>query len=178
MPDSHDRTEKSDDANAQERTREALERGVAEIKTPEQARHALDSLEKIAGDLREEDVARAGSDAGPEQQAAAIEESGASSMFRADTARLLLDLAKAGIGPATRRSLHAMLRALSPEDRFGGMHELAWRLFLDTEDSEDGESSRTAQIRRDLRELKPARRKRFSASAAPGRSWTNAGSQR
>jgi hypothetical protein len=74
MPDSHDRTEKSDDANAQERAREALERGVAEIKTPEQARHALDSLEKIAGDLREEDVARAGSDAAPEQQAAAIEE--------------------------------------------------------------------------------------------------------
>jgi hypothetical protein len=74
MPDSHDRTEKSDDANAQERAREALERGVAEIKTPEQARHALDSLEKIAGDLREEDVARAGPDASPEQQAAAIEE--------------------------------------------------------------------------------------------------------
>jgi membrane-associated phospholipid phosphatase len=74
MPDSHDRTEKSDDANAQERAREALERGVAEIKTPDQARHALDSLEKIAGDLREEDVARAGSDAAPEQQAAAIEE--------------------------------------------------------------------------------------------------------
>jgi undecaprenyl-diphosphatase len=74
MPDSPDRTEKSDDANAQERAREALERGVAEIKTPEQARPALDSLEKIAGDLREEDVARAGSDAAPEQQAAAIEE--------------------------------------------------------------------------------------------------------
>ena len=74
MPDSHDHTEKSDDANAQERAREALERGVAEIKTPDQASHALDSLEKIAGDLREEDVARAGSDAAPEQQAAAIEE--------------------------------------------------------------------------------------------------------
>ena len=74
MPDSHDRTEKSDDANAQERAREALERGVAEIKTPDQARHALDSLEKIAGDLREEDVARAGSDTAPEQQAAAIEQ--------------------------------------------------------------------------------------------------------
>ena len=71
MPDSHDRTE---NANAQERAREALERGVAEVKTPEQARHALDSLEKIAGDLREEDVARAGPDAAPEQQAAAIEE--------------------------------------------------------------------------------------------------------
>jgi hypothetical protein len=74
MPDSHNRAKKSDNANAQERAREALERGVAEIKTPEQARHALDSLEKIAGDLREEDVARAGSDAAPEQQAAAIEE--------------------------------------------------------------------------------------------------------
>jgi membrane-associated phospholipid phosphatase len=74
MPDSHDRTEKSDNANAQERAREALERGVAEIKTPEQARHALESLEKIAGDLREEDVAHAVSDAAPEQQAAAIEE--------------------------------------------------------------------------------------------------------
>ena len=74
MPDSHDRTEKSDNANAQERAREALERGVAEIKTPEEARHVLDSLEKIAGDLREEDVACAVPEAAPEQQAAAIEE--------------------------------------------------------------------------------------------------------
>jgi hypothetical protein len=74
MPDSHNRAKKSDNANAQERAREALERGAAEIKTPQQARHALDSLEKIAEDLREEDVARAGSDAAPEQQASAIEE--------------------------------------------------------------------------------------------------------
>jgi undecaprenyl-diphosphatase len=74
MPDSHDRTEKPDEANAQERAREALERAIAEIRTPEQARHALDSLEKIAGDLREDDVARAGPDAAPEQQAAAMEE--------------------------------------------------------------------------------------------------------
>src|SRR3984957_12208733 len=51
-------------------------------------------------------------------QAAAIEESGgSSSMFRADTARLLLDLAKSGFSLATRQNLHAMLRALSPEDR-------------------------------------------------------------
>jgi membrane-associated phospholipid phosphatase len=76
MPDSQDQTEKSDDANAQERAREALERAVAEIKTPDQARHALDSLEKIAGDWREEDVARAGSETAPEQQAAALEEAG------------------------------------------------------------------------------------------------------
>jgi membrane-associated phospholipid phosphatase len=68
MPDPHDRTEKSDNASA------ALERGVAEIKTPAQARRALDSLEKTAGDLREEDVACAVPDASPEQQAAAIEE--------------------------------------------------------------------------------------------------------
>src|ERR1700759_3073911 len=72
MPDSHDRTEKSDDA--QEKAREALERGVAEIKTPDKARDALDTLEKNAGDLREEDVARGGSDAAPELQAAAIEQ--------------------------------------------------------------------------------------------------------
>jgi undecaprenyl-diphosphatase len=70
MPDPHDRTEKSDNASA------ALERGVAEIKTPAQARRALDSLEKTAGDLREEDVACAVPDASPEQQAAAIEEAG------------------------------------------------------------------------------------------------------
>jgi len=74
MSDSRHQTEKSDNANAQERAREALESAVAEIKTPEQARRALDSLEEIAGDWREEDVARAGSDAAPEQQAAAIEE--------------------------------------------------------------------------------------------------------
>jgi hypothetical protein len=74
MPDLHDNTQKSDDASAQERAREALERGVAEIKTPDQARHALESLNKIAGDLREEDVARTESDAAPEHQAAAIEE--------------------------------------------------------------------------------------------------------
>jgi undecaprenyl-diphosphatase len=76
MPDPHDRTEKSDNASAQERERAALERGVAEIKTPAQARRALDSLEKTAGDLREEDVACAVPDASPEQQAAAIEEAG------------------------------------------------------------------------------------------------------
>jgi undecaprenyl-diphosphatase len=76
MPDSHDRTEKSDNDNAQERARAALERGVEEIKTPDQARRALDSLEKTAGDLREEDVACAMPDASPEQQAAAMEEAG------------------------------------------------------------------------------------------------------
>ena len=56
MPDSHDRSETSDNANAQEKMRAALERSVAEIKTPAQARRTLDSLEKTAGDLREDDV--------------------------------------------------------------------------------------------------------------------------
>jgi len=87
-------------------------------------------------------------------QTAAIEQSGAGSMFRADTARLLLERAKAGIRLETGRDLHTMLRALSPEDRFGGMHELAWHLFLDLDDGEDG-----APVRDDLRALKPARRK-------------------
>jgi hypothetical protein len=92
-------------------------------------------------------------------QASAIEASGAGSMFRADTGRLLLDLVKAGIGPATRRRLDAMLRELPTEDRFGVMHELAWHLFLRTEDSEDGEPSKCAQILRDLQQMKPTRRK-------------------
>jgi len=74
MPNSHDRTEKSDDANAQEKMREALERSVAEIKTPDQARRTLDSLEKTAGDLREDDVACARDEAGevPVPQAADV----------------------------------------------------------------------------------------------------------
>jgi undecaprenyl-diphosphatase len=59
MPDSHHRSEKPDNANEQEEMRAALERSVAEIKTPVQAKRTLDSLEKTAGDLREEDVADA-----------------------------------------------------------------------------------------------------------------------
>jgi membrane-associated phospholipid phosphatase len=59
MPDSHDRSEKSDNSDAQEKIRAALERSVAEIKTPAQARGTLDSLEKTAGNLREEEVAGA-----------------------------------------------------------------------------------------------------------------------
>src|SRR6185437_9104094 len=51
-------------------------------------------------------------------QAPAIEASGAGSMFRGDTGRLLLDLVKAGVSPSTRQSLRAMLRALPTEDRF------------------------------------------------------------
>ena len=93
-------------------------------------------------------------------QTPAIDASGGgSSMLRADTARLLLALAKTGIGPATRLSLQRMLRDLAPEDRFAGMHELAWHLFLTAEISEGGEPSSIAQVHRDLRKLKPARRK-------------------
>jgi membrane-associated phospholipid phosphatase len=64
MPEAHDRSEKSDNVNAQEEMRAALERSVAEIKTPAQARRTLDSLEKTAGDLREDDVAGAREEAG------------------------------------------------------------------------------------------------------------------
>jgi hypothetical protein len=93
-------------------------------------------------------------------QAAAIEGSESGSMFRADTARLLLDLAKAGIGPETRRNLHSMLRSLSSsEDRHARMSELAWHLFLDLSDPDDGEPCPSAQIRRELREWKPAKQK-------------------
>jgi hypothetical protein len=109
-------------------------------------------------------------------QAPAIEECGAGSMFRADTGRLLLDLAKTGISPAMRRGLDAMLRALPTEDRFGVMHELAWHLFLHTEDSEDTDPSGCAQVLRDLQQLKPARRKPWISllKLAPVRRATDA----
>src|ERR1700761_9234939 len=64
MPDSYDRTEKSDAANAQEKMRAALERSVAEIKTPDQAKDTLNSLEKTAGNLREDDIACASDEVG------------------------------------------------------------------------------------------------------------------
>jgi len=104
-------------------------------------------------------------------QAPAIDQSGAGSMFRADTARLLLERAKAGVRPETRRDLHTMLRALSPEDRIGGMHELAWHLFLDLDDGEDG-----GPVRDDLRLLKPPRRKLWISllKLAPIRKATDA----
>src|SRR6201995_937196 len=76
MPDSHEPTRKNEYDKKQKRERAALERGVEEIKTPDQARRALDSLEKTAGDLREEDVAGAMPDASPEQHAAAMDEAG------------------------------------------------------------------------------------------------------
>ncbi len=63
----------AENSAAEDRARKALERGVAEIETPGEAAHALDSLENSAGNLREEKVARAVPDASPRQQAAAIE---------------------------------------------------------------------------------------------------------
>lgn len=109
-------------------------------------------------------------------QASAIQASGTGSMFRADTGQLVLDLVKAGIGPASRRNLEAMLRALPTEDRFGVMHELAWHLFLRTGDSEDGEPSKCAQVLRDLQQMKPTRRKLWISllKLAPVRRATDA----
>lgn len=64
---------RSENSDAQERARAALECGLAEIKTPAQAARVLDSLEKTARDVREEVVARAEPDASIQQQAAAME---------------------------------------------------------------------------------------------------------
>jgi hypothetical protein len=98
------------------------------------------------------------------RHAPAIEASGAGSMFRADTGRLLLAAAKPGVASGTlREQMHAMLRAIPLEDRFGSLHELAWLLFLDQEDPDDGEPCWSAQVRRELRALKPAARKPWMA---------------
>ena len=112
------------------------------------------SLEKAESEVAQEDTF-----AELASQAAAIEATGAGSMFRSDTAQLLLELAKAGIGPATLHNLHAMLRALSPEDRYARMPELAWNLFLNLEDRDDGERCWSTLVRRELRALKPTKRK-------------------
>lgn len=77
MPDSEDHNANPENADAQKRAAAALERGVAEIKTPAQAARTLDVLENAAGELREEVVARAVPDSSPAQQAAAIEGAGA-----------------------------------------------------------------------------------------------------
>jgi hypothetical protein len=93
----------------------------------------------------------------------ALDTVGAGSMFRADAGRLLLAAAKAGIASRTREHVHAMLRALAPADRFGSMHELAWHLYLDENDPDDGEPCWSAVIRREVRALKPAARKPWMA---------------
>lgn len=71
MSESKDRSS----SDAQKRIADALEGGVAEIKTPGQATRALHALEKSAGDLREEDAAHGATTTSPDQQAAAIEAS-------------------------------------------------------------------------------------------------------
>ena len=96
-------------------------------------------------------------------QAAAIDASGAGSMFRADTARLLLAAMKACMGSEARKQIHAMLRALPHEDRFGGMHELAWKLFLGEDDPDGQDPCWSTAVRRELRGLKPAARKPWMA---------------
>lgn len=74
MPERPDHSEEAEETAAQQRAATALERGVAEVTTPAEAAQALDSLEKTAGDLREEEVAQGQPEASPQQQAAAIEQ--------------------------------------------------------------------------------------------------------
>jgi undecaprenyl-diphosphatase len=95
MPDSQDSSEKPDDANAQEKMRAALEFSVGEIKTPAEARRTLDSLEKTAGDLREDDVAGAREEVGeipaPAQAADVIAAVAAQSAHAAPGEKSIID---------------------------------------------------------------------------------------
>ena len=50
----------------------ALKEGFAEVKTPTQAAHVLDKVERAAGDMEEKDLARDQDPADPAQQAAAL----------------------------------------------------------------------------------------------------------
>jgi hypothetical protein len=92
-------------------------------------------------------------------QCAALDACEAGSMFRSDAGRLLLDLAKQSL-PATRPAVHVMLRELPPKREVDHrMHELAWRLFLDHDDPDDGEPCWSTSVRRELKALKPAKEK-------------------
>ncbi len=113
------------------------------------------------------------------RHAAAIDRLDAGSMFRADTGRLLLAAAKAGIAPDTRDQIHAMLRAIPMEDRFGSLDELAWHLFLDEADQDPAELCCATSLRQELRAMKPAARKPWMAllklalvRRAPDGKWT------
>ena len=113
-------------------------------------------------------------------QAVALDACEAGSMFRSDAGRLLLDLANASATPATQHAIHVMLSELPPKrEPAHRMQELAWRLFLDDEDPDDGDPCWSAPVRRELKALKPAKRKPWegllklasSMGQAPDAKW-------
>lgn len=92
-------------------------------------------------------------------QAAALDVCTSTSIFRNDLGRLLLELAKRGT-PGVTAGIHAMLRELPPKPGVGNqLQQLAWRLFLDDGDPDDGDPCWSASVRRELKGLKPANRK-------------------
>ena len=91
-------------------------------------------------------------------QAAALELCRVSSMFRSDMGRLLLNLAK-HCTPAATQAIHAMLRELPPKRAAANrLAELAWCLFLNSDDPDDGHCW-SAAVRSELKALTPSREK-------------------
>jgi hypothetical protein len=111
-------------------------------------------------------------------QGAALDACEAGSMFRSDTGRLLLDIVKQST-PATREAIHIMLRELPPiREPANRTRELAWRLFLEDDDPDDGDPCWSAPVRRELQALKPSKRKPWAGllklapmSQAPDGKW-------
>jgi hypothetical protein len=111
-------------------------------------------------------------------QAAALDVCGVSTMFRSNIGRLLLNLAKQST-PATTEGIHVMLRELPPKrGPANRLQELAWRLFLNDDDPDDGGPCWSASVRRELKALKATRRKPWlgllklaPTGQEPGASW-------
>ena len=96
-------------------------------------------------------------------EAPALDLSVVTSMFRSDLGRLLLELAEHGTR-AAKQAIHAMLRELPPKRGSANrLPELAWRMFLDESDPDDGGPCWSASVRGELMALKPARRKPWMA---------------
>jgi hypothetical protein len=96
-------------------------------------------------------------------QVTALDAMGMNSTFRSDLACLLMNLPEPSTG-AIFRAIHEMLRSLPPKhEPANRMQGLAWQLFLNEDDLDDGEPCWSAPIRRELRALKPATRRLWIA---------------
>jgi hypothetical protein len=99
-------------------------------------------------------------------------------MFRSNVAVVLLGVARQS-EEAILKAIHRMLRELpAKRDPGNRLQELAWLLFLNDDDRDDGDPCFCASVRRELRGLRPARRKLWvallklaSAARTPDAKW-------
>jgi len=120
----------SPETEAQKSAAAALRKGVAEIKTPLEAKRTLDVLEKSAGNLTEEEVARPENDASPEDQAAAIEKAADEAPATAQPASVIATAAalSANAPPEEKQTVDAaVIQVMGGDDEKAGLTDDARR---------------------------------------------------